>query len=80
MKPLEPLRADHRFLQKMLGVILPGKVESPPEELTRISRVFRHMGGSWVGVFQGSADDLDLIKHLLKTAYKAGLLTKKGKW
>ena len=80
MKPLDPVRADHRFLQKLLGVILPGKVESTPDELSRISKVFVHAGGSWVGVFHGSSKDVGLIKDLLKAAYKQGFLTKKGKW
>lgn len=77
MTSLEPVRADHRFLQKLLGITLAGKVESTPDELDRISRVFIRLGGSWYRLFRGSTCDVDLIKKVVKNAYKAGLLTKK---
>lgn len=78
--PKTPIRADHRILDKMYKLLLGGKAVSLPAEYDRISRVFVQAGGSWVGVFQGSTKDLELLKRVIKVAYKRGYITKKGKW
>jgi hypothetical protein len=78
--PDTPLKANHRFLMKLLDVTVGGKVEVLPSELDRISRVFSHMGGSWERLFRGSPEDVGLVKRIIKAAAKHGFLTKKEKW
>lgn len=80
MNPKVPVRADHRFIQKYITVVLGGKVENVPEEFSLVSKVFIKAGGSWEKVFMGSPEDVELLKKVLKTAYEKGYLTKKYKW
>lgn len=80
MTPKWPIRADHRFLMKLIKLTLDGKVVPLPDEFDRVSRVFSKAGGSWQRVFHGSPEDVDLLKTVLKTAYKYGYLTKTGDW
>jgi hypothetical protein len=75
-----PLRANHRFLQRLYSTTLGGKVEAIPKELDLITRVFKRAGGSWEGIFQGSPKDTNLLKRVLKAAVKLNLLTKKPNW
>jgi hypothetical protein len=74
------MRADHRFIKKVVAVALPGKVESRPGEFTMMSQAFRQLGGSWERVFRGSPQDIILLKRIVKRAFKLGLLTKKEHW
>ena len=78
--PKSPLRADHRFIQRYISVVLGGKVENVPEEFSRVSAVFVKAGGSWLKIFQGSPQDVDLLKRVLKVAHKKGFLTLKRTW
>ena len=78
--PKWPLRADHRFLLKLVKLSLDGKVLPRPEELDRVSRVFSKAGGSWERVFLGSPADVSLLKLVLKTAFKYGYMTKAENW
>ena len=78
--PQWPIRADHRFLLKLSNMILDGKITPVPSEFDRVSRVFSKAGGSWKSVFDGSAEDITLLKTVLKVAFKHGHLTKKEKW
>ena len=80
LTPQWPVRADHRFLMKLVKLSLDGKVVPQPEEFERVSRVFSKAGGSWERVFNGSPEDVALLKTVLKTAYKHGYLTKAGDW
>ena len=80
MNPKTPLRADHRFLKKMLTVILGGKVEHRPKELDLLSDVFKKAGGKWSRIFLGSPSDFELLSKVAKIAHKKGYLTKKHKW
>jgi hypothetical protein len=75
-----PVRADHRFLKKVVSVILGGKVESRPSEFSMISRAFVQVGGSWERIFKGSPQDVHLLKRIVRRAYKLGLLTKIEPW
>lgn len=75
-----PLRSDHRFLKKVVTVVLGGKVESRPSEFTMLSQAFRQLGGSWERIFKGSPQDIHLLKRIIKRAYKLDLLTKKESW
>ena len=80
LTPKWPTRADHRFLLKLVELTLSEKVVPQPSEFDKVSRVFSKMGGSWERVFQGSVEDINLLKTLLKVAFKHGYLTQKEKW
>ena len=76
--PKIPLRADHRFLKKLISSTLGGKVEQVPEEYDMLTRAFARAGGSWERIFQGgSPADVILLSRLIKRAFAKGLLTKK---
>jgi hypothetical protein len=78
--PQSPVRADYRFLKRLVEVTLQEKARPTPEEFDRVSRVFCSLGGSWERVFRGSVPDIDLLKKVLKAAMKHGYLTKKESW
>lgn len=78
--PKWPTRADHRFILKMTKLSLDGKVIPMPEEFNRVSRVFSRAGGSWERLFHGSPEDVNLLKTVLKVAFKFGYLTKQENW
>jgi hypothetical protein len=81
LKPQTPSRADHRFIHKVVSITLGDKVEYRPSEFDRVSRVFSEMGGSWERIFRGgSPDDVNLVKKVVKAAFKSGFLTKKESW
>ncbi len=80
MDARSPVRADHRFLRRMITVTLGGKLEHVPAEFEKVTRVFAKAGGSWERIFRGSPDDLNLIKRVLKVAFDKGYLTKKWIW
>lgn len=78
--PKEPIRADHRYILKLTAVLLSSKVEYRPSEISRVSRVFSQLGGSWVSLFHGSPTEISRLKKVIQTAYKNGYLTKKESW
>lgn len=78
--PLTPARADHRFIQRIIQSVLGGKVESVPSEYDLVGRVFQKAGGSWVRLFNGSPEDVDLLKRVIRGAQETGRLTPKYKW
>lgn len=81
LTPTSPIRADHRFILKLASITgIAGKIHPQPSEFDRISRVFVKAGGSWRALFHGSADDINLLKAVLKAAFKYGYLTKKEAW
>jgi len=80
LTPQWPVRADHRFMLKLNAVALSGKAMPRPREFNRVSRVFSKAGGSWKRLFHGSAEDVNLLKTVMKVALKAGYLTKQEKW
>lgn len=52
-----------------------------PEQLDRVAEVFTLMGGSWERVFKGSADDMVLLKKVLKvSARRDDVFATKPKW
>lgn len=77
--PKTPIRSDHRILLRLVSMVTSG-VSPLPSELDLISRVFYRAGGSWEEVVLGAPKDLDLLKRILKVAYKKGFLTKKPQW
>jgi len=78
--PQWPVRADHRFLLNIANMVLSGKIHPRAGEFDRLSRVFSKAGGSWQRIFNGSSDDVGLLKQVLKAAFKHGYLTKKEQW
>lgn len=74
-----PVRADHRFLKKLMAITVP-KAITIPSELDFVSRVFLRLGGSWERVFKGSVKDIDLLRRILKKALKEEFLTKRENW
>jgi hypothetical protein len=80
LSPQWPVRADHRFMVKLNTVALNGKAMPRPREFDRVSRVFSKIGGSWKRLFNGSVEDVNLLKKVMKVALKKGYLTKQEKW
>ncbi len=80
LTPKWPQRADHRFMLKLTSMVLAGKIMPRPGEFNQLGRVFSKAGGSWERVFNGSVEDIELLKLVMKVAYKHGHLTKKEKW
>lgn len=78
--PQFPVRADHRFIKKVVNSLMGGKVESVPEEFDFIGRIFHKAGGSWQRLFGGSPQDIDLLKRVIRRAQKLGKLTPKYNW
>jgi len=78
--PQWPVRADHRFMLKVAGMVLSGKIHPRAREFDRLSRVFSKAGGSWERIFRGSVDDVELLKTVMVVAFKNGYLTKKEQW
>jgi len=80
LTPKWPTKADHRFMLKLASMVLSDRIESIPSEFNRLARVFSKAGGSWKSIFNGSAGDIELLKTVMKVAYKHGYLTKKEQW
>ena len=80
LTPQSPVRSDHRFIIKMAAMVLGGKIVPMPSEFDRVLRVFSKAGGSWKRVFNGSVEDINLLKTVLKVAFKNGYLTKTEPW
>ena len=72
------IQSDHILLDRMLKMYC----ESPKptiDDLDRISKSFRQIGGSWENVILGDIDELSRLKKLVKFAYQNGYVTKKAK-
>jgi len=80
VNPRSPVKANHRFMQKMMSVVLSGKVEHVPAEFDLISQVFKKAGGSWEKLFHGSPQEFSLLRKVMKVALDKGYLTKKQQW
>lgn len=78
--PLKPSRADYRLIRKLLDSSFSGKVLHTEKSYALIVRVFQQGGGSWERLFLGSADDMSLLKRVLKVAFKKGYLPKTSDW
>lgn len=73
----DPDRADHRMISYIMRVHFKNKGKLNDKSYALINKVFKKAGGSWVKVFQGSSEDLDTIKKILKIGMKRGLIKKK---
>jgi type IV secretory pathway VirB6-like protein len=78
--PKEPIRADHRFIQQLVNSSFKGKMEAIPDEFTKLSQWFSNAGGSWEHLFQGSPNEIQLLKKVIRVAIRYHLVTKKHKW
>jgi hypothetical protein len=65
---------------KVASLLFGDKIIPRPSEFNRLSRVFSKAGGSWKRLFHGSVEDTNLLKTVMKVAFKSGYLTKKEKW
>ena len=80
LSPVSPVRADYRFMRKLVSTVLGGKVEEVPSEFDFMNRIFSKAGGSWERIFHGSPKDVGLLKEIIKWAFKKDHLTKKSNW
>jgi len=80
MSPATPVRADHRFIHRVIETHLPGKVQARSTEYKGIAEAFLRLGGSWTRVFLGSPEDVIKLKRIIKVAYKQGYLTRQESW
>ena len=78
--PKSPVRFDHRLIKKVLSTMDKVKVVAIPSEFSRVSRVFCKAGGSWERLQQGSQEEVELLRRVIKVAYDKGYLTRKEKW
>lgn len=77
--PLKPSRADYRILKKILESSSI-EVVHVPAEYDLVLAVFEKAGGNWERLFDGSANDLHLLKRVAKLAYKHEYLTHAPAW
>ena len=75
--PDDPSRSDHRFIVYLLKTFMKKeKVLHDPEEFGRVAAVFAKAGGSWERLFKGSADDINLLRRVVKIAVRKGFISK----
>jgi succinylglutamate desuccinylase len=76
-----PIRADHRYVVQMLNTVFKGDRTSPSKaEVEILCEVFAKAGGSWERLFQGSAEDENLLRRVARVAIQRGLLTRQSTW
>jgi len=74
---VSPSRFDHRFIRKLADINdYSGPISVSEYDL--LSKVFRRLGGSWIGVAKGSPEDVHKIKTIVKYALKHGQIKKKN--
>ena len=67
LEPTYPYRAYHRHIQYILKQYGSGsKIIHDPAKYEKINLVFKYLGGSWEGVFQGNPKDITLLKKIIK--------------
>jgi hypothetical protein len=75
-----PVRADHRFLLKLVKILFGGKVVPRVSEFDTLSARFTEEGGSWRALFEGSLSEISKLRKILKAAYEAEELTRSEDW
>lgn len=82
LTPSSPIKASHRMMLYIVSALIGGKksYNPTPAELDRAATVFTKAGGSWERLFNGSVDNMVLLKRVLKIAAKDGYLTEKSSW
>lgn len=77
MRPNDPTRADHRYIQYQIKNFMNKKpVVEDPDEYDHVCRVFRRAGGSWERLFKGSVADVLLLRRILKLAVQKGYISR----
>lgn len=80
IKPGDPPRADHRFIDYQVKNFVKKKCLSLPDEYDHVARVFARAGGSWERLFRGSVADVVLLRKIIKVAVKTGHISAAPKW
>lgn len=70
-----PARSDYRLIADLVSKFGKDAVHVRSEYDSIIS-VFQKAGGSWKKVHKGDASHINLLKKVVKTAYKIGKITK----
>jgi hypothetical protein len=79
--PGDPNRADHRILMYIVNSFYgKNKYVLTPEVCDRMTRVFEKVGGSWERLFNGSTNDIVLLKKVVKMAIKMKIVEKAPKF
>lgn len=78
--PKSPLSANDRVIRKLIDSICSKKAEHRKDEYAFIKRVFKRAGGSWRELFLGSPDQINLLKKIIKLAFKRKYITRKDSW
>jgi hypothetical protein len=76
----DPIRADHRFIRYQIKNFMKGNILHDPDEYAHVCRVFSRAGGSWERLFKGSAQDVVLLRRIIKIAVKEGHISKAPRW
>jgi len=74
---VDPIRADHITIKKVLNMVGGGTVKHVCAEYVRIADVFSQAGGSWERLFKGNYEDTLLLKRVVKYAFRKGFVTKR---
>lgn len=78
--PKSPLRAHHRVIRRIIDSVTSKKAEHRKDEYAFVNRIFKKAGGSWEAVFMGDARQINLLKKIVKLAFKKKYITKKDSW
>lgn len=70
-----PSRSDYRLMADLISKYGKDAVHIK-SEYENILRVFKKAGGSWKGIYKGDVQHLNLLKSVIKTAYKIGKITR----
>jgi hypothetical protein len=77
---MPPIKAHHLMLTSLLKSYKKERLRPTPDDLDKMASVFRKAGGSWERLYQGSVDDMVLLKKVVKIAVKGGHVTKAPSW
>lgn len=75
-----PVRADHRFLLKLVKILFGGKVVPRVSEFDAVLDRFSEEGGSWEALFGGKLSEISKLRKILKAAYEAREMTRSEDW
>jgi len=81
-----PHRADYRLIHRFMLQYSKSKASknnlvSPTDtDIEKVLRAFRHFGGSWERLFEGSIKDMTLLKKIVKVGVKKKLFNLAPSW
>ena len=73
-----PHTSAHRIIKRILDSSFGDHVVHIQKEYDRVVGAFEAGGGSWYRLHRGSIDDTLLLKRLVKSAVKKGMITRHG--